>query len=244
MSMKSAEQARRWSKQHWAKQAAALTDKQRVWIIANRNRRLAGGRKLTNAEIGARIGKSAQWVSAVAMAIGSRSRFPKRPAPAALSEQDVAEFKRMWEEGAPCAEIARRWGYESDWASVRAQKLGLPKRNKIITNRTATEIRRRLREGQSRSDIAEAMGLPRSTIYRYSAGETPPPRKPGGAPRKVNAGLADRMARQGQTHGQIAAQFGVTRSAVTQAIRRYRKHLEALSAKKPKFLIPPVRIAA
>lgn len=230
---------------YWAKQAASLTEEQRNWLLSTRRRRRAGERRLTNEEIGAKLGgKTAYWVSGVARFLGAHSRTGQWKPKAPMSEQDNTLFAQMWNDGAPVAEIGERWGYGGKWASMWADKLGLLSRNPVVSNRQVVEIRRRAAEGESIRIIAAAVGVSPTTVRRYAKGFKAPTRKHRGAPSKINAGLADRMFRSGMTQGQIGAHFGVSRQAVGCAIQKYRKHLEARSAQKPKFLIPPVRIAA
>lgn len=225
--------------EYFARIAASLTEEERLWLTRTRNRKLAGGRKLTNAEIGAKIGKPGHWVSGVCRALGSKSRTPRK-ATIKFNEQDAALFTQMWNDGVSCVEIGKHWGFQDDWASKRAQKLGLPPRNNTVTNKQVAEIRRLLKGGTSRRDIMRATGLSYGAVYHYTRGmETPPP-KIGGAPRKVDGAVADRMARHGMRHKDIADHFGVVRSAVTKAIKVYHKRLDALAA-KPITLIPPLR---
>lgn len=226
---------------YWSKIVASLTEEEKKYLLNCRRRKLADGRRMTNAEIGAKIGKPGHWVSGVCLALGSRSRMGKRKPAANLSEQDIALFKQMWTDGVSCKEIGRRWGYQDDWASVRAHKLGLPPRNRPLTNRQVAEIQRRLEAGETHRSISEALGVSCGAIVRYSKGVKVPPRQPKGPPRKIDRGLADRMLRSGRLQKDVAAYFGVTRYALRLAIRQYRKHLEELSARKPTVLIPPVR---
>lgn len=225
---------------YWANQAASLTEAQQKWLLASRTRKLASGRKLTNAEIGAKIGKSGHWVSSVARVLNSKRRIGLPRAKANLSEQDIALFIEMWGGDLSNTEIGEHFGYSRQWATRLAQKLELPRRISPVTMRQVAEIRRLVAAGDPFGVVATKVGVSISTVHSYAT----PIRRQGAPPSRINAGMADRLYRSGMKQGQIAALYGVCRQSVSYAIKKYRKQLEARSLQKPKYLIPPVRIAA
>ncbi len=228
-----------WRQVYFAKVAAALPESEKAYLLRTRLRRRAGGRKLTNDEIGALIGKPGYWVSGVCIALGSRSRVGRRKSSVVFTEQDAALFTQMWSEGVSCVDIGKRWGCLDDWASKRAHQLGLPKRNKTITNKQVQEIRRRLGAGETRREVGRALGISYATVAHYAKGVDVPP--PKGLPSIFDGGLADRNARRGITQKENAAHFGVCRAAVGKSIAAYRRRLDARSARKPVALIPSAK---
>lgn len=87
-----------------------------------------------------------------------------------MTDEEVAELTRMWAEGVPVKQIARKLNYQSSYINgfARVHRDILPSRHPIVPEDVQAVWVERIRSGEcSKSAAARALGVARNTIIRY-----------------------------------------------------------------------------
>lgn len=129
---------------------------------------------------------------------------------------DEAEFRRLWAEGVPVKEIARRFGAKyATWASSRASKMGLPSREIPSYRLPRAAICAMYHECRSSVQIAKRLGVSHVSILKVLRANGVQ------VGRRVDplVAVCVRLFRSGLFHRQIAERTGLSLGQVGYRIR-------------------------
>jgi DNA-binding CsgD family transcriptional regulator len=145
------------------------------------------------------------------------------PAKGVIYDHD--EFRRLWASGMSVVDIGKHFGVKHAWASIQAQKLGLPRRATAHKKLPIYAMKVAYENGKTGDEIAEELrsrfptisGTTVRRILRASGDVSMRRGMKRGAP---NAAECARLYRAGLSRPEIARRMRSTVERVSHAIRR------------------------